>query len=101
MKRFADKVVLVTGASTGIGLETISRIQDEGGLVYAAHRRKQTDIDLRGARSLHLDVTDEHEWSTAIDRVIVESGRLDVLINNAGIRESGTIEKTDLKLWYH
>jgi NAD(P)-dependent dehydrogenase (short-subunit alcohol dehydrogenase family) len=101
MKRFAGKVVLVTGASTGIGLETISRVQDEGGLVYAAHRRKETDIDLRGARPLRLDVTDEQGWRTAIDRVVAESGHLDVLINNAGIRESGNIEETDLKLWYY
>lgn len=101
MKRFADKVVLVTGASTGIGLETICRIQEEGGLVYAAHRGKQTEIDFRGARPLSLDVTNEQDWKSAIDQVMSESGRLDVLVNNAGIRESGTIEETDLKLWYH
>lgn len=101
MKRFAEKVVLVTGASTGIGLETIFRIQEEGGLVYAAHRRKASEIDFRGARPVRLDVTSEEEWRTAIDQVVAESGRLDVLVNNAGIRESGTIEDTDLKLWYH
>jgi NAD(P)-dependent dehydrogenase (short-subunit alcohol dehydrogenase family) len=101
MKRFAGKVVLVTGASTGIGLETIFRIQEEGGVVYAAHRRKQPDIDFRGARALRLDVTNEQEWRAAIDQIVNESGRLDVLVNNAGIRESGTIEETDLKLWYH
>jgi NAD(P)-dependent dehydrogenase (short-subunit alcohol dehydrogenase family) len=101
MTRFADKVVLVTGASTGIGLETIVRLQEEGGLVYAAHRRKEREMDLRGARPLHLDVTDEREWGAAIEQIIAQSGRLDVLINNAGIRESGTIEETDLQLWYH
>jgi NAD(P)-dependent dehydrogenase (short-subunit alcohol dehydrogenase family) len=101
MKRFAKKVVLVTGASTGIGLETIFRIQNEGGLVYAAHRGKQGEIDFRGARTIHLDVTNEQDWAATVERIMAESGRLDVLINNAGIRESGRIEETDLKLWYH
>jgi meso-butanediol dehydrogenase / (S,S)-butanediol dehydrogenase / diacetyl reductase len=94
-------VVLVTGASTGIGLETIYRIQEEGGVVYAGHRRKQSEIDFRGARTVLLDVTNEQDWSNAIKQVMAESGRLDVLVNNAGIRESGTVEETDLKLWYH
>jgi NAD(P)-dependent dehydrogenase (short-subunit alcohol dehydrogenase family) len=101
MKRFTEKVALVTGASTGIGLETIYRIQEEGGLVYAAHRRKPTEIDFRGARPLLLDVTNEQEWGTAIKQIMAESGRLDVLVNNAGIRESGMVAETDLKLWYH
>jgi NAD(P)-dependent dehydrogenase (short-subunit alcohol dehydrogenase family) len=80
MTRFADKVVLVTGASTGIGLETIVRIQDAGGLVYGAHRRKETEMDLRGARPVYLDVTDELEWGTAIEQIIAQewaSGRAD------------------------
>jgi NAD(P)-dependent dehydrogenase (short-subunit alcohol dehydrogenase family) len=101
MKRFAQKTVLVTGASTGIGLETIWRIQNEGGLVYAAHRGKQGKIDFAGARTIHLDVTNEQDWAVAIDRIMADGGRLDVLINNAGIRESGTVEETDLRLWYH
>jgi NAD(P)-dependent dehydrogenase (short-subunit alcohol dehydrogenase family) len=101
MKRFTDKVALVTGASTGIGLETIYRLLEEGGQVYAAYRGEPTAVDLRGAQALLLDVTKEQDWAAAIERVMAESGRLDVLVNNAGIRESGTIEETDLKLWYH
>jgi NAD(P)-dependent dehydrogenase (short-subunit alcohol dehydrogenase family) len=99
MKRFEQKIVLITGASTGIGLETINRIQREGGVVYGAHR--ESGVDLLGARSIHLDVTKEADWKAAIEEIITKSGRLDVLVNNAGIRESGTVEETDLKLWYH
>ena len=49
MKRFEGKIVLVTGASTGIGLETIQRLLAEGGVVYAAHRRKADSLDLSGS----------------------------------------------------
>ena len=101
MKRFAQKTVFVTGASTGIGLETVYRIQEEGGLVYAAHRGESASVDFQGASTIQLDVTEEQDWTAAIDRIMNERGRLDVLINNAGIRASGGIEETDLKLWHH
>jgi len=99
MKRFEGKVALVTGASTGIGLETIRRILAEGGDVFAAHRRKPEGIDLGAAHSIRLDVTSETGWREAIDSVIDRAGRLDVLINNAGVRESGAVEATSLELW--
>jgi NAD(P)-dependent dehydrogenase (short-subunit alcohol dehydrogenase family) len=101
MNRFLDKVVLVTGASTGIGLETVVRLRNEGAIVYAAHLGEEAPGDCPGVRSLLLDVTVEQAWKAAIDQVMAEAGRLDVLINNAGTRASGTIEETDLKLWYH
>jgi meso-butanediol dehydrogenase/(S,S)-butanediol dehydrogenase/diacetyl reductase len=101
MKRFEGKIVLVTGASTGIGLETIQRLLAEGGVVYAAHRRKADGLDLSGAQSVRLDVTSEADWRTAIETVMSEAGRLDVLVNNAGVRESGLVEETSLELWRH
>lgn len=99
MQRFANKVVLVTGASTGIGLETILRIRREGGRVFAAHRRGQLDIE--GVASVHLDVTSEAAWADAVATVLASAGRLDVLINNAGVRESGKVEETTLEQWHH
>lgn len=98
MQRFANKVVLVTGASTGIGLETIKRIREEGGTVFAAHRRAAVEID--GVPSIGLDVTSEENWAQAISEVIALAGRLDVLVNNAGVRESGSIEETSLEQWH-
>lgn len=98
MQRFADRVVLVTGASTGIGLETIRRIAAEGGRVYAGHRRG--DVDLRPAVPIHLDVTSESDWGRAIAVVLEREGRLDVLVNNAGLRESGPVEETTLGQWH-
>ena len=78
MKRFEGKIALVTGASTGIGLETIQRLLAEGGVVYAAHRRKADGLDLGGAQSVRLDVTSEADWRTVIETVMSEAGRLDV-----------------------
>lgn len=99
MNRFAGKVVLVTGASTGIGLETIKRIAAEGGRVFAAHRRAAADVG--AAEPVHLDVTSEADWTAAIAHVLERAGRLDVLVNNAGVRESGGVEETSLDLWRH
>ena len=96
MKRFEGKVVLITGASTGIGLETVARIAAEGGRVYAGSRRVAPVAD---ATAVALDVTDEAQWAAAIAFVVGDAGRLDVLINNAGTRESGTIEETTLEQW--
>lgn len=98
MQRFAGKVVLITGASTGIGLETAARIKDEGGKVYAGHRRSQLDIP--GTVSVHIDVTSERDWGVAIDHILEREDRLDVLVNNAGLRESGSVEQTTLEQWY-
>ncbi|CUX65271.1 putative short chain dehydrogenase adh_short [Agrobacterium tumefaciens str. Kerr 14] len=100
LRRFVGKVVLVTGASTGIGLATIRRLHLEGATVIAAHRRDPNSVDVDGAPSVALDVTDEAQWQLAVDSVIARCGRLDVLINNAGVRASGRIEETDRKLWY-
>jgi meso-butanediol dehydrogenase / (S,S)-butanediol dehydrogenase / diacetyl reductase len=99
MKRFDQKIVLVTGAATGIGLQTVARIQEEGGIVYGGHL--ESEAAPAGARAIHLDVTKEEAWATAMSQVMNEAGRLDVLVNNAGIHASGRVEDTDLKLWYH
>lgn len=98
MQRFAGKVALVTGASTGIGLETIKRLRAEGGTVFAAHRRGV--LDLEGVPSIALDVTNDENWVRAISEVVSTAGRLDILINNAGVRESGSVEETTLEQWH-
>jgi NAD(P)-dependent dehydrogenase (short-subunit alcohol dehydrogenase family) len=99
MLRFEGKVVLITGASTGIGLESIRRIEAEGGRVYASHRRGGV-LELGGAVPVHLDVTSEGEWESAIALIWEREGRLDVLVNNAGVRETGSLEQTSLAQWH-
>jgi len=99
MLRFADQVVLVTGATTGIGRATLARLRKEGARVVAAHRRDPATVDLCGAPSVRLDVTNEADWQVAVKKVMAEHGRIDVLVNNAGMRASGIVEDTDRATW--
>jgi NAD(P)-dependent dehydrogenase (short-subunit alcohol dehydrogenase family) len=90
-----DKIVLVTGASSGIGKETVMMLLKEGGYkVYAAARRieRMADIEEQGAIAVKLDVTDRESSEKLIDRIIAESGGLDILVNNAGYGSLGSIE---------
>ncbi|WP_116110609.1 SDR family NAD(P)-dependent oxidoreductase [Amycolatopsis ruanii] len=96
--RLRDKTALVTGASSGMGRATATTFAREGAAVVVADINDDDgttvvkEIQAGGgrARYLHLDVTDEGSWTTAIDEVLAELGRLDVLVNNAGI--SGTFD---------
>lgn len=100
MQRFADRVVLVSGASTGIGLATVHRLLDEGATVYAGRRSPAYDADLSGTTPVSLDVTREVDWKAVVTGIVARHDRLDVLINNAGVRESGGVEETTLEQWH-
>lgn len=91
----ASKVVLITGASAGIGQATAARLLHEGYIVYGAARRvdRMADLQRQGLHSLKLDVTDEHSMVEVVDTVIREQGRIDVLFNNAGFGLYGSIEE--------
>jgi len=81
-------VALVTGANKGIGLETVRRLIGAGHRVYLAARdaeRGRAAAEALGARFVQLDVTSDDSVRYAADIVAQEEGRLDVLVNNAGI----------------
>ena len=84
-------VVLVTGASSGIGLAAANAFLDAGYTVYGISRHP-----FDGARHRHLvaDITDEAGIQAAVDAILLEQGRLDILVNNAGFGISGTVEFT-------
>ncbi len=92
------KIALVTGASSGIGADTALRLREAGHTVYGAARRIERMTALRdaGVRVLSLDVTDEDSIRKAIDTIIHESGRIDVLVNNAGYGSYGSLEDVPL-----
>lgn len=83
-------ITLVTGANKGIGFETARRLKAEGHRVYLGARnveRGQKAADELGVHFVHLDVTDERSVTKAAAALERREGHLDVLVNNAGIRE--------------
>jgi len=86
------KVVLITGGSSGIGLAVGEAMQNRGCLVYEISRREQ---EHDGILHIGADVTDARAVSDAVFRIIKETGRIDILINNAGYGISGAVEFTE------
>ena len=87
-------VALVTGASSGIGAATARRLARAGFVVYGAARRldRLAALEGEGVRPLALDVTDDASMVAAVERVVAEQGRIDVLVNNAGYGSYGAVE---------
>ncbi|AJO79625.1 oxidoreductase [Pseudomonas sp. MRSN 12121] len=88
------KVALVTGASSGIGEATALTLKKLGYTVYAAARRTERMRHLlaAGIQVLPLDVTDEASMQACVQDILERSGRLDVLVNNAGYGSYGAVE---------
>jgi NAD(P)-dependent dehydrogenase (short-subunit alcohol dehydrogenase family) len=78
------QVALVTGATRGIGTEIANRLAERGATVYAG-ARDPADVTATDREAVELDVTDDGTIRAAVRRVDDEAGRLDVLVNNAGI----------------
>ena len=93
-----SKTALVTGASSGIGEETARTLHKLGYTVYAAARRtdRLKQLTAIGIHALTMDVTDDESMSSGIEKIITETGRIDVLVNNAGYGSYGAIEDVSL-----
>jgi NAD(P)-dependent dehydrogenase (short-subunit alcohol dehydrogenase family) len=92
-KVLQDRIVLVTGAAGTLGMAISAAIEAEGG------RAVRTDLSGRAGMDLVLDVTQEAAWIEAIAEIERRHGRLDGLINNAGIAILGDVERTTLADW--
>ena len=92
------RVAIVTGASSGIGAAAARRLADAGFTVYAAARRIELMAPLAeiGIRPVRVDVTDDARVTAFVSQVIAETGRVDVLVNNAGYGSLGAIEDIPL-----
>lgn len=93
-----QKVALVTGASSGIGEATARKFNELGYTVYAAARRveRMHHLKQQGINIIALDVTNDASMQSAITEIVTQSGRLDVLVNNAGYGSYGAVEDVRL-----
>src|SRR4028119_1003676 len=95
------KVAVVTGASSGIGEATVRALSAEGAAVVAGARRKERldgvveGISRDGGKAIAVecDVTDERQAHALVERAIEKFGRIDVLVNNAGVMLLSKVEK--------
>jgi meso-butanediol dehydrogenase/(S,S)-butanediol dehydrogenase/diacetyl reductase len=103
MNRFEGRCVVVTGAASGIGLASAERFHAEGARLVLADLDTQTGETLAarlGAAFLTTDVTDETQVQALVDRAIALHGRIDVLVNNAGIMGFGTLPSLETAEWH-
>ncbi len=93
------KVILITGASSGIGFDSAQTLAKQGHRVYAAGCRTELMEPLKayGVKVIGMDVTDEELMKHGVETVIQAEGRIDVLINNAGYGYFGAIENVPLE----
>lgn len=94
MKRFQDKVALITGGRSGIGRAIARRLRDEGARVFTAQRGADDEFD-----HVIADLSDPTEPKRIIAEVTDRGGGLDVLVNNAGIMQEATLESMSLEDW--
>lgn len=93
MGRLRDKVILITGAAGGIGSAIAEAVVRNGGIAIASDLGNRRGIDHP------LDVTSEADWQRVTDAIGVSAGRLDGLVNAAGIAVVGTVDDTDFATW--
>lgn len=104
--RLTDKVALITGASMGQGEAAARRFAKEGARLAlcdlpsreAELKALAADLDAE-VTTYAFDVTDEAGWGASTEAVVTEFGRLDVLVNNAGILDMAGVEATSLDTW--
>ena len=90
------RVVLITGASSGIGRVTAELLADRGHRVFGGVRGAATTRPLAGVELVQLDVRDDASVKACVDEVRSRAGRIDVLVNHAGVNLVGAVEETSI-----
>ena len=93
------KVILITGASSGIGKDSALQLIQEGHAVYGAARRVENmqDIQEAGGHAIQMDITNEDQIKAAVAEIINKESRIDVLFNNAGYAVWGAVETVSIE----
>ena len=98
MDRLKGKVALVTGAAQGIGLAVAQAFASEGAVVFACD--VQIGEEAEGIKPVRLDVSSNDDWRRVVAEIIAAHGRIDVLVNNAGIVACyEPVHGTDIESW--
>ncbi|MES0827800.1 SDR family NAD(P)-dependent oxidoreductase [Ruegeria sp. SCP11] len=95
MTQFDGKTALVTGGRSGIGRALAQRLRDDGAQVFTAQRGPDPDFD-----GIEADFTSPDSPQSVVDQVINRAGRLDMLINNAGMMQEASVEEMSLTDWH-
>ena len=91
------KVVLITGATAGIGQACAEHLASRGWRVFGAGRRATASTTSSGIEMLPIDVDDEVSVRRCVDGILSKAGRLDAVVNNAGFSTRGAIEDTTIE----
>ena len=103
MGRVDGKVAIISGGASGLGLASAKRLAEEGATVIIGDVNQtlgeQVASKIDNVLFEYLDVTKETNWERLIDKVVSTYGKLDILLNSAGIVQLASIEHTDEALW--
>lgn len=93
------KIILITGANSGIGNASLGRLVRDGHTVYGTYRKSEEAVSVSdlGGVPVHMEMTDENSLKKAVEKIIAEQGRIDVLWNNAGYGLYGPMEEISME----
>ncbi len=87
-----SRIVLITGASSGIGKSMAAFLRDKGLTVYGTSRKAENGQEIDGIRFVQMDVTQDASVQAGINYILEKEGHIDILVNNAGIGMVGSVE---------
>lgn len=98
-----NKVILITGASSGIGLASLKQLVGDGHTVYGSARKKEDldEIKKAGGKPLAIEMTDSKTMEAAVKKIMKEQKRIDVVFNNAGYGLYGSVEDVPRDRYMH
>lgn len=101
MGRLQDKIAIITGGASGMGASMAKRFSEEGATVIAADINEDNlkKVASDNVIPMKLDVTSDENWASLVADVIEKYGRIDILINNAGISTEKTVDQITAKDW--
>ncbi|MGM8211215.1 SDR family NAD(P)-dependent oxidoreductase [Virgibacillus sp. W0430] len=102
MGRLNEKVAIITGGASGIGASMATLFRNEGATVIAADINQEALDKISEHENIHgmkLDVSSEEDWQALVENVESQFGKIDILINNAGVTSEKTIDQINYKDW--